>query len=147
MEDALARAVATLRRRERSVGELDDWLAARGVSESERAATLERLLALGELDDERFAQRFADDKRELAGWGADRIRDSLLARQVDRETVERALEGDGDDEQLERATALLARRYDRLEDDAARSRALAYLTRRGYGYEIAHSAVRRAEAG
>ena len=44
---------------------------------------MERLLEAGALDDERFARRFAEDKRELRGWGPDRIAEALRARGVD----------------------------------------------------------------
>jgi regulatory protein len=145
LEDALSRAVTTLRRKERSVGELDAWLAKRGVEDDERRDLLNQLLALGELDDERFAQRFAEDKRELAGWGGERIREALLARRIDPRTIESVLAGDGEEEQLDRATALLQRSAADLDDDASRARALAFLTRRGYAHEIAHSAIRRTE--
>ena len=48
------------------------------------------LIELGELDDERFAFAFAEDKRELAGWGAERIEAALLDRGLDRALAERA---------------------------------------------------------
>jgi regulatory protein len=145
VEDAFSRAIAALRRKERSVSELDAWLLKRGVSADERQDILDRLLDLEELDDERFAQRFAEDKRELAGWGGERIREALLARQVDAQTIESVLSADGEQEQLGRAAALLESRGTELADDAARARALAFLTRRGYAYEIAHSAISQAE--
>ena len=145
MEDAFSRAIAALRRKERSVSELDAWLLKRGVSSDERQDILDRLLDLEELDDERFAQRFAEDKRELAGWGGERIREALLARQVDAQTIESVLSADGEPEQLGRAAALLESRGTELADDAARARALAFLTRRGYANEIAHSAISQTE--
>ena len=145
MDDALSRAIAALRRKEHSVGEFDAWLAKRGVGGAERRDILERLIDLEVLDDERFAQRFAEDKRELAGWGAERIREGLLTRRVAASTIENVLAVDGPEEQLDRAAALLAGRGNELADDASRARALAFLTRRGYEYEIAHSAVDRAE--
>jgi regulatory protein len=143
-QDAFELAVGALGRKERSAAELVEWLHRRGVEEVEIELTLERLLAVGELDDERFARRYAEDKRELAGWGAERIRDTLMARGVPTEHVEAAIAGDGHDEQLDRAVALLGGRGGGLASDAERARALAFLTRRGYGYEIAYDAVRRA---
>jgi regulatory protein len=143
-EDAFELAVAALGRKERSAAELAEWLRRRGVEEIEIEAALERLRALGEIDDERFARRFAEDKRELAGWGAERIREVLVARGVALEHAEAAVADDGHGEQVGRAVGLLSRRGGRLETDAERARALAYLTRRGYGYEIAYEAVRQA---
>jgi regulatory protein len=143
-EEAFELAVGALRRKERSAAELAEWLRGRGVEEAEVDATLERLRTMGEIDDERFARRYAEDKRELAGWGAERIREALEARGVAREHVEAAVAGDDHGDQVARAVGLLARRATSLATDTERSRALAYLARRGYGYEIAYEAVRQA---
>jgi regulatory protein len=144
-DEALARALAALRRKERTIAELDAWLAERAVPEGERAEVVVRLIEVGELDDRRFALRFAQDKRELAGWGAERIREALAARGVGEPEISEALADDGEPAQVERAEALLRRRAGRLDDDRKRGRALSYLTRRGYAYEVAHAAIRRLE--
>lgn len=120
------------------------WLERRGFGAEEIEAAVSRLAEIGELDDERFARRFAEDKRELRGWGAHRIREVLLARGIAPALVEAALEGDSDDVQIGRAGELLARRGQPLDAEADRARALGYLTRRGYDYEIAYEAIRRA---
>jgi regulatory protein len=120
-------------------------LAKRGVDEPERAEVIGRLVAEGVLDDGRFARRYAEDKRDLAGWGPDRIREALLARGVDREHVEAVLEGEGEAEQLERAVAMLHERGLRCDSDSERDRALRLLVRRGYALELAYEAVRAAE--
>jgi SOS response regulatory protein OraA/RecX len=62
---------------------------------------------------------------------------------VPSEDVEAALDADSMDEQLDRATELLERKGGDLDSDVARGRALGFLTRRGYDYEIAYEAVRR----
>jgi len=144
-DEAFARALAALRRKERSIAELDAWLAERGVSEGERAEVVVRLIEVGELDDRRFALRFAQDKRELAGWGAERIREALAGRGIDEAEISEALADDEEPAQVERAEALLRRRAARLDDDRERGRALSYLTRRGYAYEVAHAAIRRVD--
>jgi regulatory protein len=96
------------------------------------------------VDDERFAQRYAQDKRELRGWGPERIREALLARGVEASLVAAATEADSHDAQVGRARDLLAGRGQSLATDADRGRALAYLARRGYEYDIAYEAIRRA---
>jgi regulatory protein len=143
--DALQLAIAALRRRERSAAELETWLRERGVEGEELEETLERLRELGELDDLRFARRYTDDKRELAGWGTERIHEALLARGIPPEHVEAALETESDAAQVERAAELLGRRGQRLCSESDRARALGFLTRRGYGYELAHEAIRAYE--
>ncbi len=141
--EAFGQGLAALRRRERSRAELAEWLARRGYEEQDRLAALDRLEQVGELDDARFARRYAEDKRELSGWGPERIREALLSRGVPLEEVEAALDADSHDEQLDRATELLERKGGDLDSDVARGRALGFLTRRGYEYEIAYEAVRR----
>jgi SOS response regulatory protein OraA/RecX len=140
-EEPLAQALGALAQKERSVAELGEWLRARGVADEDTEAVLEHLIAIGTLDDAHFAARYAEDKRELAGWGSERIRESLLARGVGAEQVEAALNGD---DELDRAVSLLIERGVDLGDDRARGRAFGLLARRGYGAELAYEAIRRA---
>jgi regulatory protein len=142
VEDVRALALQALGRKERSVAELGAWLRKRGASPEEVDAAVGYLIAIGTLDDARFARRFAEDKRELAGWGNERIRTALLERGIAAEEVEAAL-GGGDE--LGRAEALLRSARVGLDDDQARARALGLLIRRGYGSEVAYEAIRRAE--
>ena len=144
-QEAFERALEALGHKERTQRELEEWLAARGFDADEVEATLSRLIEVGELDDARFARRYAEDKRELRGWGPERIRSALQARGVDSADIEAALGSEDHGDQLERAVSLLRRRSDALDEEAGRSRALAYLTRRGYDYEVAYDAVRRCE--
>jgi len=141
--EAFEQGLAALRRRERGTAELAEWLAARGFDQAEVGGAIARLTEVGELDDLRFATRFAEDKRELRGWGPERIREVLAGRGIAPELIEAALGTDGHAEQLARASALLARRGEALATDAARSRALAFLTRRGYDLELSYEAIRR----
>lgn len=144
VEDALGLALQGLARKERSVAETASWLRGRGVGEEAVEEAVEALLASGALDDGRFASRFAADKRELGGWGAERIRSALLQRGISSEEIEAALAEDGDE--LERAERVLRGRRLDLGDDRGRGRALAMLVRLGYDADLAYEAVRRAEA-
>jgi regulatory protein len=143
--DAFERALEALSHRERTSGELVEWLQARGYSPADVESAIERLIETGAVDDERFAQRFAEDKRELSGWGPDRIREALAQRGLERELIDAAVAGDGAATQLERAIELLERRGDPPVDDRSRTRALAFLARKGYDVDLAYEAVRGAE--
>lgn len=145
MPEAFELAVGAISRKERTVAELRAWLAARDVEPGEAEEAIERLAAIGELDDERFARRYAEDKRELRGWGPERIRETLVERGIERSLAEAAAGGDDPAEQAERAAALLCGRGPDLGSKSGRARALAYLARRGYDYEVAYEAVRLAE--
>jgi SOS response regulatory protein OraA/RecX len=59
--------------------------------------------------------------------------------------IDAALATEDHEALVERATGLLNRRGELPTDQSGRARALAYLTRRGYDYEIAYDAVRRIE--
>lgn len=143
--DAFDRALEALSYRERTTGELTEWLEARGYPRAEIAVAIDRLIEAGAVDDAQFAVRFAEDKRELRGWGPDRIREALAGRGLERALIEAALAGDGRATQLDRAIDLLERRGDPPVDERSRARALAFLARRGYEAELAYEAVRGAE--
>ena len=96
----------------------------------------------GVLDDARYAERFTDDRRELMGWGTERIEQDLTRRGIPRDLIETALAARSRDQELEAARDVLAERYERLEDDRARNRAWQLLVRRGYDPELAYDAVR-----
>lgn len=145
MADAFERALEALSHKERTTAEVVEWLEARGFARAEVEAALDRLIEAGAVDDETFARRFAEDKRELRGWGPDRIREALAHRGLERDLIDAAVACDGHGTQLERAIELLERRGDALVDERSRSRALAFLARRGYDVELAYEAVRGVE--
>ena len=142
--EAFELAVTAITRKERTAAELHDLLLGRGVAPDAAADALERLAGIGELDDRRFALGYAQDKRELRGWGPDRIRGALVDRGVEAALADEAAAGEGRAQQVERATALLEGRGEALVDDSARGRGLAFLARRGFDSEVAYEAVRRA---
>ena len=72
------------------------------MAEDELAVAIERLQEAGAIDDERFARRFAEDKRELRGWGPDRIAGALGARGIAEPLIEAAIEAEGAEALLER---------------------------------------------
>ena len=99
------------------------------------------------LDDAAFARRFAEDRRNLDGWGRERIERRLTELGVERSTIREALEGNGDEDghdELAAACELLARRFP-VPPDTPRDleRALGFLVRKGYELELAHDALRR----
>lgn len=144
LETALSAALGTLSRRELTVEEMRGWLLERDFSPALADEVITELGELGELDDERFALGFAADKRDLAGWGSARIAGALLNRGLEPNLVERAC-AEEREAQVERAAEQLACRGYDLGADPQRARALAFLTRRGYEYELAYDAIRLAE--
>ena len=133
-----------LNRRDHTVAEIARLLARRRVEPAVIDTVVGELCEQGYLDDARFAQRFADDRRRLDDWGAERIERRLLALGVERDQVAAAVGGQSADEELEAAVALLRRRFP--EPPATPrdcERALGVLVRKGYELELAHDAIRR----
>jgi regulatory protein len=144
-DDAYELALKALSYKERTESELRGWLAERGVEEAEIEEVMALLGEAGAVDDASFAQRYAADKRLLAGWGPDRIARTLEGRRVAREHIEAALGVEDEEDQLERATTLLADRGLGGGSERERERALRLLVRRGYPLELAYQAVRATE--
>ena len=144
-DDAYELALKALSYKERTETELRDWLAEREVDEGEIEEVIALLAEAGALDDRSFAHRYAEDKRQLAGWGPDRIRGALEERGVAAEHIESALAGEDEARQLERALTLLSDRGMACGSERDRERALGLLVRRGYPLELAYEAVRTAE--
>ncbi len=146
-DEPLSLALTALARKERTVAEMGSWLRARGVDAEQADDVVGRLIETGELDDARYARRYAEDKRELRRWGSERIRAALLDRGVSLADAEAALAEAGAEEEVDLAVELLRERRANLEDAAERQRALGLLVRRGYDSEAAYEAIRRLRRG
>jgi regulatory protein len=159
-EGVVTDAHRLLAHRARSREELRRRLLAKGHTEEAVAGALERLEADGLLDDAAFARSYVADKRNLGGWGAQRIARGLAALGVAPEVAEAALTessapdaaasdadaapGERPDGELERALAQLRRKGPPKPPlETAQRRAYQALLRRGYAPEVAYAAVRR----
>ena len=83
LQHALDLAYRFLGHRDRTVAEVRERLAAERVEPAVVEEAVEELRHLGYLDDARYAQRFAEDRRTIDAWGAERIERRLLAVGVD----------------------------------------------------------------
>ena len=131
------RALRLLVRREHSRAELARKLLPHAESEAAVNAVVDLLQSKKQLSDERFAEERA---RSLSRkYGAAMIRQDLKERGVAEEIVER-VSADGD---LERARAILSRKYRQpataREELAKRAR---FLQSRGFSYEVISSVLK-----
>ncbi|WP_316671012.1 regulatory protein RecX [uncultured Propionibacterium sp.] len=141
-------ALRRMEQRECSRGELIDYLVRRRGCE-QRAAdeVLDRLEAVGLVDDERFAAMWAESRRRSRGLSASAIAQELRARRVNDAIIADTLAAF--DQAGESAAALeLARSKARtmrgLDRRVAYRRLAGVLTRRGYGPSVSVDAVNRA---
>jgi regulatory protein len=137
-----------LNRRERTVAEMARLLAGKRVEPAVIDEVVGELIEQGYLDDASYAQRFAEDRRRLDGWGAERIERRLRALGVATEVLDSAVGAQDHAEELEAAVALLRRRFP-IPPSTRREceRALGMLVRKGYELELAHDALRRHAGG
>ena len=134
----------SLNRRDRTVAELARHLAAKRVEPDAIEVVIAELLDQGYLDDDRYARQFADERRRLDGWGAERIERRLRELGVAAELVEAAVAARDVEGELDAALGLLRRRFaDPPATPRERDRALGVLVRKGYALDLAYDAVRR----
>ncbi len=146
LQRALDAAYQYLGRRDRTVCEVRRHLEGRRVEPDAIDQAVAELREQGYLDDARYAQTFAEDRRALDAWGPDRIARKLAQVGVAPEHIEAALAQREPEDELDAAVALLARKLRVApDDDRGRERALGMLVRRGYALELAYDAVRAFE--
>ena len=143
-ERARTLAWKALNRRDRTVEELGGILLGKRVEPAIADQVVTELIELGYLDDARYAERFAEDRRRLDAWGSERIARRLRELGVDREHIDAALAAQDPEEEMAAALELLRRRCPQAPTTRAeRDRALGILVRRGYAPGLAFDALRR----
>ncbi|MBJ7521761.1 MAG: RecX family transcriptional regulator [Solirubrobacteraceae bacterium] len=143
---ALDLAYRYLGRRDRTVVEMRRHLEGKRVEPELIDETIAELLEQRYLDDARYAQRFAEDRRTLDAWGVDRIEQRLIAVGVDRADIAAALAAQPAEAELDAAVELLRRKLrEPPSDDRSREKALGMLVRKGYELNVAYDAVRAFE--
>ena len=144
LDAARALAWKSLNRRDRTVDELGGLLLGKRVEPTVADQVVTELIELGYLDDARYAERFAEDRRRLDGWGSERIARRLRELGVGRDHIDAALAAQDPEEEMAAALELLRRRCpEPPATRAERDRALGILIRRGYAPDLAFDALRR----
>ncbi|HEY2896014.1 MAG TPA: regulatory protein RecX [Gemmatimonadaceae bacterium] len=139
------RALAMLAARPRAARDLERMLVRKGEPAEHVAAAIERLIALGILDDAQFARQFIRARIAGAGLSRRRLQSELWRRGVARDVIDAALaEVIAEDEvdenaQIAEVAAKKMRTLRSADPAVARRRLYAFLARRGYE----GSAIRR----
>ncbi|HSK58806.1 MAG TPA: regulatory protein RecX [Actinomycetospora sp.] len=150
--ESVARTICLtmLTARARSRAELSDALARKGVDGEVAARVLDRLGAVGLVDDAAFAEQWVSSRHRHQGLGRRALAGELHRKGVDRETATTAIDEIGRDDERARARALVDRRLPalaRYDDAVAARRLVGMLARKGYDAGIAYGVVREALAG
>ena len=132
------RALAMLAARPRAARDLERMLVRKGEPAEHVAAAIQRLIALGILDDAQFARQFIRARIAGAGLSRRRLKSELWRRGVDRDVIDAALneviaEDEVDeDAQIAKVAAKKLRTLRSADPAVARRRLYAFLARRGY---------------
>jgi regulatory protein len=144
VERARGLAWRALNRRDRTVLELGAVLLDKRVEPAVADQVVTELIELGYLDDARYAERFAEDRQRLDGWGSERIERRLRELGIANDTIDVALAARDYEAERGAALELLRRRCPQPPATRAeRDRALGILVRKGYAPELALDALRR----
>ena len=163
MDEESAKAVAAryLSYRARSRAEVVNRLEEEGFDEDVISSVVESFTRYGYIDDEKFCEAFAHDKRVINGFGNERIRNELLEKGVDAEVIDKCLVSDDFNEE-EEALRLIRKRFGKAtsrweliskykEDPFNRNdkafinekrKAIDFLIRKGYSYGTAEEALK-----
>lgn len=141
---ALERAARMLGQRDYSSGGMHEKLSALGYQHESLRKVIAFLLEKGYLDDQRFARQMLERKKRRSGSRL--IRRDMKLKGLSEQDAQQALSGLSDEEELEHAQALLVKylRGKAGEPRELQQKALAFLGRRGFGYDIARQAVEQA---
>ena len=143
------RALDMLAFRGRATRELRTALLRKGEEEANVNHAVERLLAMGLLDDAAYSRQYVHAKVTGPGFSRRRLQAELARRGVARETADAAIaevlsEDDVDTEAiLERVAAKKLRSMERLDPATQRRRLYEFLARRGYDSDDIRRAIDR----
>jgi SOS response regulatory protein OraA/RecX len=142
----MSRAGSLLRRRSYSRGELAGKLL-KLADPLEVEAVLDRLEEVDLLNDSKYAYNLAFYRLRECGWGPDRVRHALLARQVAADLVEaaldRILQEHGERPMLEGYLDRYCAKNGMPSDRKGIQRLLLHLQRRGFTHEVIHQTLRQ----
>lgn len=125
------------------MAELRARLERAGIDTQTIDEALATVIEQGYLNDERYAQLLAEDRRSLDGWGVERIRDRMMRAGIDRSLIEITLAPFDAASERDAAVTLLRRRLPAPPTNAReRQQAFALLIRQGFETEVAYDAVR-----
>ncbi len=141
-EQALQYALRLLSYRARTQAELRQRMQQHGWSEAIIEGTLERLRQNGLLDDADFAHAWVENRQTFRPRGARLLRQELRRKGLDEHIIQEALDEVDEEAAAYAAARPRAQRLRGLDARLFRQKLIAYLTRRGFSFEIADSVAR-----
>lgn len=135
--------LAYVARRMRSEGELMDYFRRKAYAPELSAEIMAKLRRIGFVDDEAFARRWVENRRNLHASSSKKLRLELRQKKVPDHIVQTVLADDETDERaLLRELVEKKRKMSRYQDD---QKLMAYLARQGFSYDDIKAALTNAE--
>lgn len=141
---AYNRAIKYLSYRPRSVWEVKDYLAKRGVDDEVIDGVVQRLKDARLLDDIQFAISWVVNRQALRPRSRKMLEIELQAKRVSRDAISVAMEGLDEEEEL-LALVGLAEKKRRLTQYREPEKLMGYFSRQGYSYALIKKALERLE--
>jgi len=136
-------AVHYLSFRQRSQSEVEKNLAKKEYSEEVIAATVERLLEKGYLNDEEFARMWVAERNRFRPRAARALRFELRQKGVTNEVIDTVLVDLDEEEAAWNAVQSKLERWQTLDEYEFKKKVTGYLGRRGFGYHIIRTVLER----
>ena len=143
-DKAYNHAIFFLGFRSRSQAEIEDYLRGKKYSPEVIAETVDRLIQEEYLSDESFARTWVAERERFRPRSRKALRYELRQKGVSDTVIENVLADLDEDELAWRAIEGKLRQWQHLEQEDFNKKALGFLSRRGFNYEIARQAVDRA---
>ncbi len=127
--------VRFLARRDRTVAQVEQYLASKGASSLQVRQTVRRLSDLSYLNDRAYAQRWVDNRLASRPMGCERLKAELQARGIAETLADRVITDafrDVDEETLAHQALNVKQGHGRR---LTRSQTVNFLRRRGFGQE------------
>jgi len=135
--------------RPRSHAEVEKKLRDQGFGDDTVRTVLSNLIRLQYVDDEKFADQWAQSRVRLRGLGRRRIERELRDKGVDRETVRRALDGvltaDLEIETARRAVERKIASMRALDRETRRRRLAGFLERKGFSFAVIRHFIKKTD--
>lgn len=138
-DKAYGLALAYAVRRMRSRWEFSDYFRRKGYDEQLSQQITEKLVSLGLVDDEKFAEAWVRNRRLLKPVSKRRLTQELRQKRVSDDIIEHALAEDETDERsVLRELIARRRKQTKYQDDL---KLMQYLARQGFSYDDIKSAL------
>jgi regulatory protein len=141
---AYERALHYLGFRARSTAEMERYLEQKGFIADVIADTVARLLSEGYLDDHAFAVTWTNNRQTLKPKSRRALHYELRQKGIDREIIEQVVDSVDEKKAAAQALESRVRRWQDLDKNSFNKKAMSFLNRRGFSYEITRVTVQQA---